>query len=164
MHVESPEDWFEQLAEKLESSDIDTEERESELRLARQEIRSLVYRDEIAGQLYADWYRRVEPEGKRKYSIGDVTAFCFLAAASGIVGNASYDALKALTQLLLKARASRLESTVSPGKYEDLRRRLHDGKPSTLELKEGVALLIRRRYWILVKTGDPETKDPDAAT
>ena len=163
-HVASPEDWFDQLLHRLVSSDIDAGERDFELLEARGQFTTLVYRGEITGALYQDWYRRTEPEGKRRYSITSLASFCFLSAAAGIMGNVAYDAMKVLVRRLLSRRVKLFEDTISPAKYEELRAQIHAGNPATVTVDETVALLVKRRYWILVNTGEPKSTDHGAAT
>jgi hypothetical protein len=78
----------------LDSLPLDASECEYELFTAKTELGSLAYRDPVAGALYNDWYRRVEPAGEQRFSAAEMGKFALLAAASGIAGNAAYDAIK----------------------------------------------------------------------
>ena len=150
-HIGSLEDWYEHFSGAIDSIDASESDREMERFLAKKEFSSLVYRDSVAAELYRDWSERVEPSGSRKFSIAEIASFCLLAAASGVVGNAAYDAIKALLRRLNPKNELMLERMVSPEKYEEIRRRLHSGDSARIEVSEDIEILVRRRYRILVE-------------
>lgn len=162
-HVESPEDWYEQFEHRLAGASMSDEERDSERFMARQDFNSLVHHNEVSASLYREWYQRIEPSGERRFKIGELSTFCLLAAAAGIIGNAAYDALKALVRRLGRSEEQAFETMVTPETYEEIRRGQHGNEPALLELSEGMSMLVRRRYWIVVRAGE-RTNDDRTAT
>lgn len=149
-HVVSVEDWYDDFRHRLAEMSLSRAEHETEVLLALQDVRGLVHIDPVASQLYTDWYSRVEPAGERRFNIGDLAVFCLMAAASGVVGNVAYDALKAIVRSINENATQCFGTMVTPENYDELRTELHPGEGAQFEVTEEITVSIRRRYRIFV--------------
>jgi hypothetical protein len=103
--------------------------------------------------------KQVDPSDKYAFLFQDVVYFVLLAAASGIVGNAAYDAIKnALTKINTKKYnlEEEFNKVVDLMKYEELRRLTHTDKSPHIEIDVEIELKIRRKYYLLMDDEKPD--------
>ncbi|HMF63314.1 MAG TPA: hypothetical protein VK608_04435 [Edaphobacter sp.] len=106
-----------------------------------------------ATQMYIVYHEEQDPVSSRFYRIvgrlspemhayiGPILTFMALAAASGVVGNLTYDALKALVLPFLRAKEkTTFEERLTFEEYETVRKEIHmedaSSEPSTTEIVE----------------------------
>jgi len=149
-HTSNLEDWYDRFEEVLSAVEMSSSEREWEQLVARNVIAGEVFREPVAAELYGHWARRADPHGTKRFRIAEIGSFCLLAAASGILGNATYDGVKALVRRLCEADEPVFKRFVASERYEEMRHRLHPHAPPVVGLSDEVEAVVRRRYRILV--------------
>jgi 5'-3' exonuclease len=83
------------------------------------------------------------------YSISDIALFLLTAAASGVVGNVAYDALKAFVARLGKTEERLFEEIIIEEEYESQRIATHTINANGSEITTETERIITRRHTIL---------------
>jgi hypothetical protein len=104
--------------------------------------------DRALHQTYID---RITPDGKSYFHLDDIIFMTIAAAASGIIGNLAYDALKCVIKRISKegkpvSDTERLVTIVRPSDYEFWRVLMHDGRPPRSEVDEELIRTIEQKY------------------
>ncbi|MEO7042695.1 MAG: hypothetical protein ABI035_10580, partial [Gemmatimonadaceae bacterium] len=81
-------------------------------------------------------------------------SFFFLSAASGIVGNLAYDALKVLIKRLRRTDDGSFEKTITVESYESIRIRAHSSSALGQSESAEVERTIERRYAMIAADAD----------
>jgi len=127
--------------------------------VAKNIYRESLLRDPIGVKLYKHFKEQVDPNDKYDFLFLDVVYFVLLAAASGIIGNAAYDAIKkALTKIHTKKYKLEEEfnKVVDLVKYEELRRLTHWDESPYIAIDIEIELKLRRKYYLLMDDENPD--------
>ena len=108
-----------------------------------------------AHTFFHDYYRRRQGGRRVAFSLADMAYFCAAAAASGVVGNLAYDALKNLIarirtpQREIIGGETAFEAIVEEQTYERIRKHLH-GRARALDGSEELEEKITIKYKLMV--------------
>lgn len=109
----------------------------------------------IRGVLYREFKNEIDPQEGVHFQFENLVYFVIAAAASGIVGNLAYDAVKAILRRLTWRNqdelTERLERVISEVRYERLRSQKHSVLPPSSEPNEVIVREIRTKYRLLVE-------------
>jgi hypothetical protein len=125
--------------------------------------------DPIDDELYKDFVQRAErPQGLAfsvDHFITALAEFYIACAVSGIIGNFSYDAVKAGVSRILglvhkkpKPNDDRLDEIVEREKYEEISRRFHLKMPF-VQIDRETEKRITKRYKNIVEAGFEKNSD-----
>ena len=96
-HEHDIDTWYERMSSRFKRTDSAADNLEA--LVARATLfnlyRESIFRDREGATLYKDYKNRIEPSDDVQFSFADVVYFVIAAAASGIIGNAAYDAIRA---------------------------------------------------------------------
>jgi hypothetical protein len=161
-HVPDIDGWYAGVQQRLKT-EPDENVRTLYGLLAHSEYMAAVSDNPVAEELYKDFENRAEPPKAIAFSVEHfVTAlahFYVLAAASGILGNLSYDVLKMFIVRLLgslhtqpKPNDDRFDEIVDHEKYESVRKRFHLKMP-LLEIDRETEKKVETRFRNIVGEG-----------
>lgn len=161
-HINDLDDWY--LSTRKTIKDIEDDNvRFLYASLAHSEYMAAISVDPIDEELYKDFVGRAErPQGlafSTDHFISALADFFITCAVSGIIGNASYYAVKgcvsrvmALLHKKTKPDDDHFEEIVEDTKYEEIRKRFHLKTP-LLEIDHETEKRITKRYKNIVEDG-----------
>jgi hypothetical protein len=168
-HVIDLDEWYFKTRGVIRNLKEDDNVRFLYASLAHSEYTTAIFDDPIDDELYKDFIRRAErPQGlafSMDHFITALADFYIICAVSGIIGNYSYEAVKAcvsrVLSLLRKKSSSdddQFEEIVDGEKYEEIRRRFHLKTP-LLEINRETEKRIVKRYGNIVEDGFEKNSD-----
>jgi len=136
-------------------------EREPDTYLSALARESYVMIAEDFGPVSSRFYHKAagEPPPNVAYRLTDPLVFCALAAASGVIGNVAYDALKALVgRLIGTKRETLVEEKITSEFYERVRTEIHGADPPKNQLPEFVKREVELKHRLIIEK--PKAKKP----
>lgn len=126
------------------------------LSMGHELYKSALLQNPIRSELYKDFKNRVDPREEVQFSFDAIIYFVIAAAASGIVGNFTYDALKEVIRRIGKKKndskmVNCYESTISVTKYESLRVNQHHDSPPSLEITPDIEVELEIKYSLIIR-------------
>jgi hypothetical protein len=153
-HIQDIDEWFESLERKL-STIADLDESHNLLILISHDIykQSFFHRKPFFKELYYDYKKKIDPEDECQFSFTDIIYFCLYTAASGIIGNFAYDAIKRLVHKINKEEKldEGFEGIVNPEKYDELRKIRNPRSGPKIDIDVEFEIDIKRKYRILLR-------------
>jgi hypothetical protein len=168
-HVNDIDEWYISARKAIKDLKGDEKVRFLYASLAHSEYMAAISDDPIDDELYKDFIQRAERPSGLAFSVDHfITAladFYITCAVSGIIGNFSYDAVKAGVSRVLgllhkkpRANDDRFDEIVEREKYEEISRRFHLKMPF-VEIDRETEKRITKRYRNIVEDGFEKNSD-----
>ena len=155
-HVADFDQWYEHLQEVLRSAPYELPSCLTSP-FGKELYRESLFRLPEAAELYADFKKRVDASEDVQFYFVDAVYFALMAAAAGVIGNASYAVVKGLLKKMTCSdgqlsgwfmRVVRIE------KYEEIRLRVHEGgRPRSGAARE-LEVTLKRKHRLLFEESD----------
>jgi hypothetical protein len=128
----------------------------------------------IAGRFYAAYVKekqkKLHPGREVRYSLQHFVLFCFVAAAQGIIGNASFAAVSELLKRMRQPKAELLptkatfEAVVSRDTYNRIRRERYPGNRADRDIDPDTQEFIEKTYRLTVAVRKTVTRKKSSRT
>jgi hypothetical protein len=167
VHIPDLDSWFISFREQLTSLDVPEDASETSraildfvhglaLEMGSELYNSALLQDPLCGELYKEFKNSIDPRDEVQFSFDEIVYFLIADAASGIVGNLAYDALKEIIRRISKREndaklIEQYEKTVFFTKCESLRIERHGSLPSSVEAKAEIEAEVKTKYHLIVR-------------
>ena len=153
-HIQDIDSWFESLDGKLSTIDMDEDRKLLTLIISKDIYKNFFFKESNFIELYRDYKNKIDPNDKYQFLLDDIIYFILIAAASGIVGNFAYDAIKKLVHRIgnkTEKLDEKFKATINSEKYEELLKRCnHEGNPN-IEIDIEFEIKIEKKYRLLIR-------------
>jgi hypothetical protein len=160
-HVDSPDDWYESYLAELLRDEPDPEEQERMFGFSHDLHRLALVERGVAKELYESFEQKRAAGRNIAFFFRDLVFFVCTAAASGVIGGLSLEAIKRLVKKIVSKSQKKsveplLEEILTPEKYESLRQKRSD--EMVLEAEEAIELRLNRTYRLLMRKAERDTE------
>ncbi len=154
-HVPDVDEWFDSFNAKLDTSKMDEGQKQS-MRAAGYIIYThCSFESPAFTELYTDYKRKVDPDDTCQFASPDIVYFVLLAAAQGVIGNYSHEAIKSLFNDVVSSAKEKLSAVfdrvVSKLNYEALRKQRFPSQPPAECLGADYRIKLSKKYRLLVR-------------
>jgi hypothetical protein len=138
--------WYEQAIIAFAEAQPSVAARKSKEHFVRSLYVGEFFVDPIFRRLYSSYEKKCAAGRDVSFKFADIVMWVLSAAASGIVGNLAYDALKTLVRRLTRKKDAFFERIVSLKIYERERTRIHGDDVKPVVSDKTTETKIRLRY------------------
>lgn len=156
-HVKDLDGWYNELPSRIEAIGGDELQDAMVLGVAHDQYRILlVLQTPEASSMMKRFEKNLARGEDARFYLTDIVYFAVVAAATGILGNLAYDALKRLLKRITQDdEASRaLEDVASEVFYEIRRKRRHKSRAGSTIVNRELEISLKIRYRLLVQRWD----------